>query len=378
MKHLLLLLSFLSLALSASSQSFLSRLLTPKSSLHADTIGDLPPQVEGTSSLFFLDGQYWTCNDHGQLTLYALDTTTAAIVDSITLAPYIYDMEEVSQDDDYLYFGDMGDNNGVRNDLRVLRLAKTDFAMRNFVFDTICFSYPDRNDTNARNFDCEAFVVTDTALIFFTKQWLDNACGCYSVPKQPGRWQARYLFTLPTDGMVTGASLDHDRHQLVLCGYTSLCSPFIYVAYGFDGIAFDGGVQRRLPLSLGFGCQTEGIATYDGLNYYLTCEKLDYYGITHPAQLFRLDLSSVLNTPESIGTPANHGQLIVYPNPTHGPLYIPSNQLERIEVLDSRGRAVLVSNNTDNVDLSSLPPSCYLLCMRLKNGDAETIRVVKK
>jgi len=382
MKHLLILLSFLSLALSASSQSFLSRLLTPKSSIHADTIGNLPPQVEGTSSLFFLDGRYWTCNDHGQLTLYALDTTTAAIVDSITLAPYIYDMEEVSQDDNYLYFGDMGDNNGVRDDLHILRLSKTDFAMRNFVFDTICFSYPDRNDTNARNFDCEAFVVADTVLLLFTKQWIDHGTDCYSIPNRAGTWQARRLFSLATDGMVTGACYQPEHRLLVLCGYNSLCIPFLYIAYGFEELSIDGGVCQRELLSLGIGCQTEGITTVDGKHYYITCERLERYGLSNPAQLFFVDLSyilgSYLDPVESVVSPAGHGRLNVYPNPTYGPLHVPSHLLECVEVIDNCGRMVFVGSAADFIDLSHLAAGNYVLRLNDKYGSTETVRIVKK
>ena len=373
---------FLSLSLVGHSQGWLQCLFTAKNAVKVDTVGNLPPVVEGTSSLFFLNGQFWTCNDHGRLTLFAIDTVSADIIDSVDAGVTIYDMEEVTQDGHYIYFGDMGDNNGVRDDLHVLRLSKDDFSARRFVFDTIGFYYPERTDSTARDFDCEAFVATDTALIFFTKQWIGGGTDCYSVPNRPGRWPAQRLFSLATDGMVTGACYLPQHRLLALCGYNALCIPFIFLSYGFEGTAFGNGTQQRVSLSLGIGCQTEGIATADGLHYYLTCERLDRYGISNSAQLFSIDLSDILdnylNPAEAIGTPAGHGRLYVYPNPTHGQLHLPAHGLKRVEVIDRMGRKLLVSHDSEHIDIGHLPDGCYLLCLNLANGTAETIRVVKR
>lgn len=251
----------------------------------AEVVGNLPSQIEGTSTLFFLDGKLWSCNDHGALVLYALDTSNAQIVDSIVLPGRMYDMEEVAQDGEYLYFGDIGDNNGVRTDLHVLRLAKGLLASGEVAFDTIWFGYPDRTSANARDFDCEAFVATDTALLLFTKQWRSRGSTCYAIPKVPGHWEARRMFEIATKGMVTGASYQPERGRLVLCGYNRLCSPFVYI------LSSGKTEGRRIGLTNGIGWQTEGIATTDGIHYFLTCEHLDIYGFTHPAQLLTLDLS---------------------------------------------------------------------------------------
>ena len=151
------------------------------------------------------------------------------------------DAEEVTQDDEYLYFGDIGDNNGVRNDLHVLRLEKAALASGAIAFDTLWFSYPDRTDSSARDFDCEAFVATDTALILFTKQWLSQGGSCYSIPKTPGRWEARRLFDIATEGMVTGACYQPERGRLVLCGYNMFCMPFVYLFDGFSGVVGNRG-----------------------------------------------------------------------------------------------------------------------------------------
>lgn len=340
----------------------------------AVAVGDLPTEMKGSSTLLFLDGKLWSCNDHGTFVLYALDTLSADITDSIVLPGTIYDLEEVTQDDEYLYFGDVGDNNGVRNDLHVLRLEKTALASGTIVFDTLWFSYPDRTDSNSRDFDCEAFVATDTALILFTKQWLSQGCSCYSIPKTPGHWEARRLFDIAIEGMVTGACYQPERSRLVLCGYNMLCMPFVYLFDGFTGSDFIGGRQQRLELTNGIGWQTEGIATTDGLHYYLTCEHLNAYGITHPAQLLTLDLTAFFdNNPQSLSYPETRS-LTIYPNPTAGIIHLFAQGVKELAVADMQGRRVYTQTLSHSatqpltIDISSLPTGTYVLRITCEDG----------
>lgn len=337
----------------------------------AEVVGDLPTEMEGTSTLFFLDGKLWSCNDHGSHVLYALDTLSGNITDSIVLPGSIYDLEEVTQDDEYLYFGDMGDNNGVRNDLHVLRLEKSTLVSDTVTFDTLWFSYPDRTDSSARDFDCEAFVATDTALILFTKQWLSQGGSCYSIPKTPGRWEARRLFDIATEGMVTGACYQPERGRLVLCGYNMFCMPFVYLFDGFSGCDFASGRQQRVELTNGVGWQTEGIATTDGLHYYLTCEHLDAYGITHPAQLLTLDLTAFFSSTSQILSHPTSRPFTIYPNPTIGIIHLPSQGVKAVAVFDVQGHKISDFRNQNSeleIDLRSLPIGTYVLRITCEDG----------
>lgn len=346
----------------------------------AEVVGDLPTRLEGTSTLFFLDGKLWSCNDHGALMLYALDTLSADITDSLVFTGSVYDLEEVTQDNEYLYFGDVGDNNGERNDLHILRLEKAALALGTIVFDTFWFSYPDRTDSNARNFDCEVFVATDTALILFTKQWISQGSCCYSIPKTPGRWEARRLFDITTEGMVTGACYQPERGRLVLCGYNMLCMPFVYLFDGFTDCDFLGGRQARVELTNGIGWQTEGIATTDGLHYYLTCEHLDAYGITHPAQLLTLDLTAFFDSAEGIEDFSNfNSQISIYPNPTAGIIYLPSQGVKSVTVFDMRGRKISefrIQNSEMEIDLRPFPTGTYMLRITCEDGRERSEAVI--
>lgn len=351
--------------------------------LTATVVGDLPTRIEGTSSLFFFDGKLWSCNDHGPLVLYALDTLNAEIIDSEVLQGLVYDMEEVTQDDEYFYLGDFGDNNGVRSDLHVLRLSKENLVSGNVVFDTIWFSYPDRSIDNARDFDCEAFVTTDTALLLFTKQWASLGSGCYTIPKEPGRWEARKLFNFDTRGLVTGACYTRDGGRLVLCGYDMLCSPFIFVVKGFSCSDSVPGQEVRVVLTNGMGCQTEGIASIDGLHYFLTCERLEAYGLTHPAQLLTLDLVELFNDNLDIEDARDSVldmPISIYPNPTTGYLHIPAKGMRTVSVFDMQGRLLMresVTTDSLALDIRALCSASYVLHIMYDDGRTDALFIIK-
>lgn len=259
----------------------------------AEHIAYLPDEIAGTSSLFFLDGRLWTCNDHGTLRLYAVDTLAGTIDSIVDLGVKVYDLEEVALDGEWIYFGDIGDNKGSRAELRILRLSRADLRAGLYRFDTIRFLYPDRTKVGARNFDCEAFVATADSLYLFTKQWLGRNSVCYAVPNLPGTHTAERRFTLYTDGLVTGACYLPELRTLALIGYTLLLKPFVYLVDGFDGACFSQGRHRRIPLDNIAGNQMEGIATLDGIHYFLSRETFTYHFYSRQASLFRLDLSGL-------------------------------------------------------------------------------------
>ena len=96
-----------------------------------------------------------------------------------------------------------------------------------------------------------------------------------------------------------------DYHLIALCGYDydkdhilSSLHPFIVLLYDFQDGFFFSGNKRRLDFGSGVKAQIEGIATSNGLDFYLTCEHFhaSYMGFTFdsPAQLWRVDLRKYL------------------------------------------------------------------------------------
>ena len=135
------------------------------------------------------------------------------------------------------------------------------------------------------------------------------------------------------------------------------------------------------------GTQTEAIASADGLHYWLTNEAFSRFGISQPAQLLSIDLSTLLGDylrPDSshAAVPSLTGEMeeepAVYPNPTDGTLTIDLPDAEKLEVLDSTGRLLLHSDDIHTLDLRDLETGTYLLRITTRQGNVVSRKVVKQ
>jgi hypothetical protein len=261
---------------------------------------NLPVALNETSGLTSFNGSLLTHNDNNDNTLYEIDQQTGNIGQTYNVPgqPAI-DWEEITQDDDYLYIGDFGNNShGNRTDLKILRILKESLGAEPEV-DTIYFSYENQSSflpaqANATNFDCEAFVVSGDHIYLFTKQWLAAGTSIYKLPKQPGTYVAQQLASHNVDGLITGATQIADKKIIALSGYDNLLKPFIYLLYDYEGDDFFSGNKRKIKLP-NSGYQVEGISTTDGLHYYLTNERFILAPYLNVApKLLAVDLSAYL------------------------------------------------------------------------------------
>ncbi|WP_291145476.1 T9SS C-terminal target domain-containing protein [Flavobacterium sp. UBA7680] len=262
----------------------------------------LSDSIKETSGLIAFDGLLWTHNDDHDKTIYGLDSL-GKIKKKIILDQVInHDWEEISQDSSYLYIGDFGNNySGNRTDLNILKIEKKSFLEGNPIIEKILFQYADQTDISAQkpnstDFDCEAFVVSKDSIYLFTKQWKSSKTSIYVLPNQPGNHIAQFKNTLDTKGLVTGATYFEEKKIIALCGYSKTGKSFLYLLYDFKNNDFLSGNKRKIDLKLPFH-QIEGIATKDGLHYFITNESLIRKPIlNNPQQIHYLDLSALLNS----------------------------------------------------------------------------------
>lgn len=260
----------------------------------------LSDSIKETSGLIAFENLLWTHNDDHDTTIYGLDTL-GKIKKKIVLPQTInHDWEEISQDSTHIYIGDFGNNySGSRTDLKILKIEKRSFLEENPKIETISFTYSDQTDfspskPNKTDFDCEAFIVSKDSIFLFTKQWKSSKTTIYSLSKESGTQVAKLKSTLDNKGLVTGATYLEDKKLITLCGYTTVGKPFLYLLYDFKDQDFLSGNKRRIDLKLPFH-QVEGIATKDGLHYFITNESLVRKPIiNNPQQIHYLDLSSIL------------------------------------------------------------------------------------
>ncbi|MBR5921991.1 MAG: T9SS type A sorting domain-containing protein [Bacteroidales bacterium] len=361
----------------------------------ADGIGVLDPLMQGSSSLLFWDNGFWTFNDHNDSCLYHIDSTSANILETFCINGLRNDdVEEISQDSLYLYFGDVGNNSGSRQDLQILRISKESILNQMIVIDTIRFFYEDQADFTANpqatDFDCEAFIVTDDSIYVFTKEWVSTQTTIYSIPKTPGTHIAHRRESYDVHGLITGASYMPEYQLIVLCGYDydpvnllSSLHPYIILLYDFQEDRFFSGNKRRLDFDFSTRAQVEAIATRNALDYFIINEQTSLsvmdYVIDIPPALQRLDLRDYLlpylsqfgisDNPDVVPNLSKEN-FRIYPNPAIDKLnieYPPEFLGANYEIFNLKGQKLaegILNGNVISLNDKKMPPGKYILIIQ--------------
>lgn len=340
--------------------------ISPQSSVN------LGAELVETSGLILFNDVLWSHNDNDDTQLYQINPTTGATISTINI-PNVsnVDWEDIAADEHYIYLGDFGNNaTGIRTDLKIYRFPKSEWENPTTI-DTIRFSYSTQTDfstssTNATNFDCEAFIVSNDKIYLFTKEWTSNATSIFELEKTPGNHVANFQSTLNVQGLITGATYLEEKQLVVLSGYSSLLQPFIYLLYDFESTNFFSGNKRKINLNLSFH-QVEGIVTKDGLNYYLTNEQLVQTQLNIAQKLHTINLSNFLLEylfPEvlNVESQVKSFNLQVYPNPFENAFYVKydsfqENEMVKLELIDLTGKSLYRSElnaSFQHFDLSEL------------------------
>lgn len=244
---------------------------------------ELSDELGESSGLMAWNGLLWTHNDDQDTRLFGLEVSSGELARVIDLpGKDNIDWESISQDEDWIYIGDFGNNTGSRADLHILRVEKRSFDKPNPVIDTIWFSFSNQLsmepvESGSTDFDCEAFIVANDRIYLFTKQWLSKGTSIYTLPVIPGTYVAMLKDSIDIGGMITGASYHEPTGRLVLCGYSSQLQPFFYLLYDFEGHDFFSGKGKRISITLPYH-QVEGVATEDGQVFYTSNERFGIGG----------------------------------------------------------------------------------------------------
>ena len=262
--------------------------------MHLEQVAVLPKALRETSGLILYRGLLWTQVDSYSRTLYGLDPKSGAIKKTIRMRGVKNrDWEAISQNSDYLFVGDIGNNAGKRGEITIYRINKADFSCLDHASSCsvnvkkIKFRYPDFQPSKERYqhpYDAEAMVVDAKTITLFNKNWQDpSQVLSYTLPIDLGLQPLTPQTALPTTMLVTDASRYQD--QLWLVGYRLSLSglqPYLMKYTKKYGHWVPKALWKLDQLA-----QIEGMTVVNRDTVYFTCEQDDY----HQAALFRAKLS---------------------------------------------------------------------------------------
>lgn len=262
-----------------------------------ELIAVLKDAVKETSGLALVSGQLITHNDRNNTNeLFAIDPSTGEITNTFVVAgANNRDWEDLADNDEYLFIGDIGNNHGDRKDLKVYIVEKNRFDFsRNYSTvipkGVINYFYPEQNNFergDSHNWDAEGLVYLRGFLYIFMKHRIDRLSNLYRIPAISGDHEAEFLGTFNAGQRITGADISAENTQIALVGYNKSGNCVLWL---FDHFSTDdplSGNKRKIVLGtfaeLG---QIEAVVYESDTSLLLSAEKVN--GI--PARLYRLQL----------------------------------------------------------------------------------------
>ncbi len=263
---------------------------------------DLPtPTLDEISGIIHWNGKLYGIEDSGNdPVIFEIDSTDGHITKTITLDGITnHDWEDLTQDDNYIYIGDFGNNiDGSRKDLKFYKVPKQSISSVTGSSGTVAqsdiqiinFSYPDQTTfcpddfpctSNNTQFDCEAVIYDNGKLHLFTKNWVTSNTVHYTIPVTAGTYTATKLDNLATDGVLITGATKLNENIVALLGYNPPGineRGWIWLITGFtsmDNLFTTATKKQKLDLgTILYTGQIEGIAAVKQTRVLITNERI--------------------------------------------------------------------------------------------------------
>jgi hypothetical protein len=267
-----------------------------KAANNLNLLAELNVKMKETSGLALLENVLITHNDKGRSNeLLLLNPENGNLIQSIAISNIQNnDWEDLAKSEEFLFIGDMGNNEGERKNLAIHLVPLKALNKNSTVAQStgsINFNYPDQKEfdvSKKHNFDCEAILYHDQQLFLFTKNRLDDKTNLYVLPATPGNYEAKYVGSFEVGGRITGADISSDGKKIALVGYDKKTDCFLWTFEDFSGHDFFYGQAKKYTLGqykqLG---QMEGISFKDQTQVYISSEEIA--NVHARLYLFKLD-----------------------------------------------------------------------------------------
>ena len=345
---------------------------------------ELPEKTKETSGLLFFNSKIITHNDSGDdANLYEIDSLSGNLLRTISISNATnVDWEDITEDESYIYIGDIGNNNGNRTDLKIYKILKSDYINNESITaEIIEYSYEDQVDfsskPNNNNFDAEAIIVFENSLLVFTKNWVDFKTNVYKIPLNSGTHTAVKISSADIEGLITGAS--NLNGNLYLCGDDSSFIPFlVYISFNRppgDDIFASGFEKESLQNKLEVGSQVEAITSFDTGRYYISRESVNNQFANLPQKLFEFsdDRDFLLSVQEN-----NSEHLTISPNPFKNSLHFKSEKkIKSLFFFNTLGSKLLKKFDTEKVENLDLAKGIYFVKIIFEDKKSVTKKIIK-
>jgi hypothetical protein len=242
--------------------------ITPK------TIGCFPPEIKESSGIIIGNNNtYWTHNDGNDSGFIYQLNSDLSILKKLKISNSIdEDIEDITQDENYFYVNDMGNNNN-RTNLRIYKINKLDaYSKTEVKAEIIEFAYEDQHLfpplKEEMNFDCEAFIALGDNLYLFSKNRGKSTYSyIYALPKKAGIHIAKKIDSIQTGMWVTSAAINPDKTKFAL-----MTNGLVYIYSDLVWNQFSKSTMNRFTVS---NTQKEGISFQNDSTVLITDEKND-------------------------------------------------------------------------------------------------------
>ena len=233
----------------------------------------LSKKLDETSGLEIVNNTLITINDSGNKpVLFYLDKKGNILNERKLDCCKNNDWESLAADKNHIYIADFGNNYDTRKNLSIIKIPIQKSS--NEIAEIINFSYPEQKKfvTTFRSsqYDAEALISTDNSLIIFTKNKLKKITEIYSLPKIPGKYEAKKIGSLNTKSIITGGDYDPDSKLLALTSTINFIKYYILIITDFSLNKKNQKIDMyEIPIGK---TQVEAIKIIDENTFWITSE----------------------------------------------------------------------------------------------------------
>ena len=273
-------------------------------------VNNLSDVLQENSGLIRIGDFLYTFNDSGSgAVVFELDTLGAVLRTIVIAGATNVDWEAITSNSTHVFIGDVGNNNGNRQDLCLYRFLKSDLTLDTVQAEKLPFYWSDQTQftslPNANNYDCEAIVADADSITLFSKNWEDLQTRRYRLPCfWSDTLAAQLRDSFAVDGLITDACVDTFLNRSYLLGYknngNNFYTSFVWCLWDYQDQQVFSGNRRRVEVgNVLTVAQTEGIALKASNKGYISSEKVSSV-ITIAPKLFQFDFTQFVEATASV------------------------------------------------------------------------------